>query len=114
MKTKNISQRVGVDTTLSPPVGSVSFKISPDVTPGGDRVAALDVEHVEDIDEDVKLFTPIGTKINRRKWVKKHESQVGEHNKLKLKVVVLYDGIGKKIHMAQLVWFIAADLVTIA
>jgi len=39
MKTKYVSQRVEVDTTLPPPVGSVSVKISPDVTPGGDPVA---------------------------------------------------------------------------
>jgi len=31
--------------------------------------------------------------------VKKHESQVGEHDKLKLKVIVLHDSIGKEVHM---------------
>ena len=70
MKTKNVSQCVEVDTTPSPPVGSVSVKISPDVTPGGDHVAALNVEQVEYIDEDVELFAAIGTKMNSRKWVK--------------------------------------------
>ena len=42
-----------VDATPPSPVGSVSVKISPDVTPGGDHVAALDVEQVENIDENV-------------------------------------------------------------
>ena len=63
------------------------------------------------IDENVKLFTAIGTKINSQKWVKKHESQVGERDKLELKVVVLHDSIGKQVHMTQLVRFTAKDLV---
>jgi len=46
--------------------------------------------------------------------VKKHESQVGERDKLKLKAVVFYDGIGKEIHMTQLVRFAAEDSVTVA
>ena len=46
--------------------------------------------------------------------MKKHESQVGEHDKLKLKVVVLHDGIGKEVHMTQPAWFVVEDLVTIA
>ena len=33
------------------PVGSVSVKTSPDVIPGGDHVAKVDTEQVEDIDE---------------------------------------------------------------
>jgi len=45
--------------------------------------------------------------------VKKHESQVDERDKLKLKAVVLHDGIGKEIHMTQPVWFVAEDLVTV-
>ena len=45
--------------------------------------------------------------------MKKHESQVGERDKLKLKAVVLYDGIGKEVHMTQPVWFAAENLVTI-
>ena len=36
MKTKDVSQRVEVDATPPSPVGSVSVKISPDVTPRGD------------------------------------------------------------------------------
>ena len=79
---------------------SVSVKISQDVTPSGDRVSALDVEQVEDIDENVKLFTAIRTKIKPRKWVKKHESQVCTRDKLKLKAVVLRDG-SKEVHMTQ-------------
>ena len=46
--------------------------------------------------------------------MKKHESQVGQHDKLKLKVVVLHDGIGKEVHMTQPVQFAAEDLVTVA
>ena len=34
-KTKEASQRVEVDATPPPPVGSVLVKTSPDVTPGG-------------------------------------------------------------------------------
>ena len=44
--------------------------------------------------------------------MKKHESKVSEHEKLKLKVVVLHDGIGMEIHMTQPVRFSAEDLVT--
>ena len=65
-----------VDATLPPLVGSVSVKISPDVTPGGDHAAGLDAKQVEDIEEDVELFAAIETKINSRKWVNKYESQV--------------------------------------
>ena len=36
-----------VDATLPSPVGSVSVKTSPDVTPGGDHVARVDTEQVE-------------------------------------------------------------------
>ena len=46
--------------------------------------------------------------------MKKHESQVGERDKIKLKVIVLYDGIGKEVHMTQLVRFTVKDLVTVA
>ena len=90
-----------VDATPPPPVGSISVRTSPDVTSGGDLVASFDAEQVEDIDENVKLFAAIGTKKNPRKWVKKHESQVGERDKLKLKTIVLHDGIGKEVHMTQ-------------
>ena len=44
--------------------------------------------------------------------MKKHESQVGNHDKLK--VVVLHDSISKKVHMTQLVQFAAEDLVIAA
>jgi len=46
--------------------------------------------------------------------VKKYEFQVGERDKLKLKVVVLHDGIGKEVHMTQPVQFAVEDLVTVA
>ena len=46
--------------------------------------------------------------------MKKHESQVGERDKLKLKVVILHDGIGKEVHMTQPVRLAAEDLVTVA
>ena len=59
------------------------------------------------------MFAAIGTKIKSRKWVKKHDSQVGKHDKLKLKVVVLHDGIGKEVHMTQPVRFTAEDLLTV-
>ena len=44
--------------------------------------------------------------------MKKHESQIG--NRDELKVIVLHDGIGKKIHMTQPVQFAAEDLVPVA
>ena len=45
-ETKKVSQRVEVDVTPPSPVGSVSVKTSPDVTPGGDHVARVDTEQV--------------------------------------------------------------------
>jgi len=92
------------------PVSSASVRTSPNVTPGGDQVASFDVEQVEDIDENVELFAAIGTKIKPRKWMKKHESQVGDDDKLKLKAVVLHDG-SKEVHMTQPVWFAAENSV---
>jgi len=77
-------------------------RTSPDMTPGEDHVASFDVEQVEDIDENVELFAVIGTKVKSRRWVKKHEPQVGNRVKLKLKAVVLNDG-SKEVHMTQLV-----------
>jgi len=77
-------------------------------------MASFDAEQVEDIDENIELFAAIGTKIKPRKWVKKHESQVGGRDKLKLKAVVLHDGIGKEVHMTQPVRFAADDLVPVA
>ena len=43
--------------------------------------------------------------------MKKHGSQVGKLDQLKLKAIVLHDGIGKEIHMTQTVGFGATDLV---
>ena len=57
MKTKDVSQRVEVDATLPIPVGSLSVRTSPDVTPDGDHVVSFDAEQVEDVNENVKLFT---------------------------------------------------------
>ena len=102
----------------------ISVKILSDVTPGGDYIDGLDAKQVEDIDGDVKLFVEdidgdvelfaaIGIKINPRKWVKKHESQIGKRDKLKLKVVVLHDGVGKEVHMTQSVRFAAENLVSV-
>ena len=99
LKTKDVSQRVEVDATPPPPVGSVSVRTSPDVTPSRDHVASFDTKQVEDIDENVILFAATGTKIKPRKWKKKHESQVGERGKLKLKAVAFHDGISKEVHM---------------
>ena len=74
-ETKEVSQRVEVDATPPSPVGSVSVKTSLDVTPGGDHVARVDTEQVENIDKNVELFAAIRTKVKPRSWVKKHESQ---------------------------------------
>ena len=82
-KTKDVLQRVEVDATPPPPVDSVSVRTSTDVTRGGDHVASSDAKQVEDIDENIELFVAIGTKVKLRKWVKKHESQVGKRDKLK-------------------------------
>ena len=50
--------------------------------------------------------------------MKKRESQsrstVGDLERLKLKVVVLHDSIGKEIHMTQLVGFVTTDMVIVA
>ena len=102
-----------VDATPPSPVGSVSVKTPPVVTPGGDYVARVDAEQVEDIDENVELFAAIGTKLKPRTWVKKHESQACDRDKLKLKAVVLHDG-REEVHMTQLDRFAAADSGTSA
>jgi len=96
MKTKDVSQWVTENATPPSPVASESFWISSDVTKGGDHVADLDTE---DIDEDVELFAAIGTKMNSWKWVKKDESQVGELDQLELKVIVLHDDREEEVHM---------------
>jgi len=46
--------------------------------------------------------------------VKKRESQIGELDNLKLKIIVLHDGIDKEIHMTQPVRFIAAYSILVA
>ena len=99
-ETKEVSQRVEVNATPLSPVDSVSVKASPDVTPGGDHIARVDAEQVEDIDENVELFAAIGTKLKPCTWVKKHESQACARNKLKLKAVILHDG-SEEVHMTS-------------
>ena len=96
-KTKEVSQRVEVDATPPSPVSSVLVKTSPNVTSGGDHVVRVDTEHVIDIVENVELFAVIGTKVKPHTWVKKHESQACDRNKLKLKTVVLHDG-SEEVH----------------
>ena len=98
---------------LLSPVGSVSMKTSPDVTPGENHVARVDTKQVDDIDENIKLFAAIGTKIKPRKWVKKYESHVCDRDKLKLKAVVLHDG-SEEVHMTQPDRFAAEDSGTSA
>ena len=71
------------------------------------------MNRLEDINENIKLFAAIETKINLRRWVKKHESQVGDRDKLKLKIIVLNDSIGKEVHMTQLVRFAAENSVIV-
>ena len=44
LKTKDEPQRVEVDATPSPPVGSVSVRTSPNVIPGEDLVASFNAE----------------------------------------------------------------------
>ena len=81
------------------------------MTPGGDHVARVDTEQVEDIVENVKLFAAIGIKVKPRKWVKKHESVACDHDKLKLKAVILHDG-SEEVHMTQSNRFAVEDSVT--
>ena len=76
LKTKDVLQRLEVDATPPSPVGSISVRTSPDVTPGEDHVASFDAEQVEDIDENIELFAAIGTKIKYRKWVKRQISSL--------------------------------------
>ena len=73
----------------------------------------VDTEQVGDIDENVELFAAIGTKVKLRSWVKKHESQVCDCDKLKLKAVVLHDG-REEVHMTQPDRFAAEDSGTSA
>ena len=50
----------------------------------------------------------MGTKKKITKWVKKHESQACDRNKLKLKAVVLHDS-SEEVHMTQPDRFAAED-----
>jgi len=88
IKTKLVlSQLVESDATPCCPVSSLSSVISSIVTPGGDRVAVMNTEHVEKVDS----VAVRGTKGNPRKWVvKKYRPQVDE------------------IHMTQSIGFVAA------
>ena len=45
--------------------------------------------------------------------MKKHESQVGELDQLKLKIVVFHDDHDEEIHMSQPIGFIATDLISV-
>jgi len=63
--------------------------------------------------KQVKLFAVKEIKLNPRKWVKKYESQIGELDKHKLKDVALHGGIGKGVHMTQLIRLVTVDLETI-
>jgi len=54
------------------------------------------------------------TKKNSQKWVvKKRESQHGELDQLKLKIIVLHGGRDGEIHMTQTVGFVIADLISV-
>ena len=107
MKTKNISQGWRLMLLHHLQDDSVSIKISLDVTLGGDQVASLDAEQIE---ENVDLVAMEGTKKNPQKLiVKKRGSQIGESDQLKLNVVILHDVIGKEIHKTHPVVF-TADL----
>jgi len=78
---------VEVDATPHCLVGSVSSEIPLVVTPGGDRVANMDTEHVE---KDGSVAAR-GIKGNLQRWVvNKHVTHVD------------------KVHMTQPVGFIAA------
>ena len=57
------------------------------------------------------MFAAIGTKVKPRTWVKKHESQACNYDKLKLKAVVLHDG-SEEVHMTQPDRFATEDLGT--
>jgi len=57
LKTKDVSQQVEVDATLTSPIGSVSVGISLIVTPGRDHTAVMDTENV-------KLYAAKETKLN--------------------------------------------------
>jgi len=87
LKTKDVSPRVEINATPPSSVDSVSLG-SHWMSPGRDHVAVMDTKQVE-------LVAAKRTNLNPRRWVKKRESRIGELDKLKLKVVVLHDGVGK-------------------
>ena len=95
-----------VYATPPSPIGSVSVEISLDVTPCGDRIVVLDVEPVD-------LIAVKETKLNPRKWVKRRESQVGEIDQLKLKMVVFHNDRDGEVHMTHLVGFVIIKSVSI-
>ena len=59
------------------------------------------------------MFEAIGTKVKPCSWVKKHESQACNRDKLKLKAVGLHDG-REEVHMTQPDRFPAEDSGTSA
>ena len=64
LKTKDVLQRVEVNSTPPSPIGSVSVRTSPDVTPGGDHMPVLILNRLKTLMRNVKLFASIGIKIN--------------------------------------------------
>jgi len=64
--------------------------------------------------EQVELVAAKEIKWNLQKWMKKRVSRISELDKLKLKVIVLQDGISKEVHMTQSVGFVAANLFSVA
>jgi len=74
-KTKVVSQLVETDATPHCPVGTVPIGISSVVTPSGDQVVNMDIEHVRKVGSGAA----IGAKGNpRRCVVKEPGSQVNE------------------------------------
>ena len=71
------------------------------------------LNRLKTFDQNVELFAAIGTKVKPRSWVKKHESQACNRDKLKLKAVVLHDG-REEVHMIQPDRFAAANSGTSA
>ena len=77
------------------------------MTPSGHHVAMMDAEQA-------KLVAAKGIKLNPREWVKKRDSQIGEIDKLNLKLIALHDDINKVVLMTQPVEFVATDLVLVS
>ena len=88
MKIKAVLQRVDNYAIPSSLIGSTSFGISQYATLSVDHVAVLDAKQVEE--KIIYMIAARRTKKNPQKWVmKKHGSQIGELDQLKLKTVVL-------------------------